>query len=204
MRLQSASSSPRIIEREAWVHNELRGLALKEEKVWRQKSREAWLKDGDANTRFFHTATIIRRKRNYIGMLKGDDGRCLVSRRNIGNLLNHKFGELFRSSNPIFPENLEGLIQPVVNAHDNRLLLETPSMEEIQKTVWKMHALKAPGPDGLQGIFYKKYWDIVGPFMVRFVQDFFNGKMLESEVCFAHIVLIPKVLGPRPLTSFGL
>lgn len=35
-----------------------------EEVYWRQKSRVSWIKDGDLNTKFFHTSIIVRRKRN--------------------------------------------------------------------------------------------------------------------------------------------
>lgn len=120
--------------------------------------------------------------------MKRDNGRVLDTRKQIGNLLNHKFGELFRSSNPTFPMNLEGLIQPVLkdNNNDNGMLEEIPWKDEIKRAIWGMPSLKAPGLDRLQGIFYKKYWDIVGASLVEFVRDFFIGKSLKAEACFAH------------------
>ncbi|KAL5749548.1 hypothetical protein ACOSP7_024151 [Xanthoceras sorbifolium] len=44
-------------------------------KFWRQRSRAMWLKDGDRNTRFFHSKATQRRRRNRIVGLMGDDGR---------------------------------------------------------------------------------------------------------------------------------
>lgn len=58
-----------------------------------------------------------------------------------------------------------------------------------------MPSLKAPGSDGLQGVFYKKCWDTVGESLVVFVQDFFGGRGLDPEVSFAHVVLIAKCNG---------
>ena len=40
--------------------------ALMEEIMWRQKSREVWLKEGEKNTRFFHKMANSHRRRNEI------------------------------------------------------------------------------------------------------------------------------------------
>ncbi|XP_057444427.1 uncharacterized protein LOC130736638 [Lotus japonicus] len=53
-------------------------VILQEELLWAQKSRCLWLKFGDRNTRFFHTTTIIRRKRNKIEALIDDGGNLLT------------------------------------------------------------------------------------------------------------------------------
>ncbi|XP_026403839.1 uncharacterized protein LOC113299110 isoform X2 [Papaver somniferum] len=45
-----------------------------EEIFWRKKSRVEWLKDGDLNTKLFHTSTLVRRRRNSICMLKDNAG----------------------------------------------------------------------------------------------------------------------------------
>ena len=34
-----------------------------------------WIVLGDRNTKYYHTSTIVRRKRNKIEMLKDEDGR---------------------------------------------------------------------------------------------------------------------------------
>lgn len=52
------------LQRQLW--KEYNTVLIQEELLWAQKSRCMWLKYGDRNTNFFHTATIIRRKRNKI------------------------------------------------------------------------------------------------------------------------------------------
>lgn len=39
------------------------------EASWLQKSRNEWLKSGNGNNKFFHTSTLIRRRRNMIETL---------------------------------------------------------------------------------------------------------------------------------------
>lgn len=45
-------------------------LLLVEKEFWKTKSRISWICDGDANTRFFHTSNLTRRRRNRITYLE--------------------------------------------------------------------------------------------------------------------------------------
>ena len=47
-------------------------MALLEEIMWRQKSREIWFKEGDRNTKFFHKMVNSNRKHDEMIGLKID------------------------------------------------------------------------------------------------------------------------------------
>ena len=64
-----------LLLKEAIMLKEFDIILEQEEMIWFQKSREKLLALGDRNTKFFHTSTIIRRRRNKIESLKTDDGR---------------------------------------------------------------------------------------------------------------------------------
>ena len=50
-------------------------IVLKQEEIlWHQKSRAIWIVSDVRNTKYFHTSTIIRRRRNRIESLKDDNG----------------------------------------------------------------------------------------------------------------------------------
>lgn len=55
------------------------------------------------------------------------------------------------------------LMEPVISEQENSSLCSIPSPEEIKKIVRLMNPLKAPGPDGMPGVFYRHCWSIVGP-----------------------------------------
>ena len=65
-----------------------------------------------------------------------------------------------------------------------------------------MYNLKAPGPDGLPTLFYKKYWSIVGSSVINVVQSFFRSGHMLSEVNNSFIVLIPKNKSPSTVNHF--
>lgn len=84
------------------------------EELWRLKSRVTWLTTRDLNTRYFHTSTIIRRRRNAIDFLKIEEGTWISSREDIGNYMSNYFQNMFQSRNPEIPDDLEGLITPII------------------------------------------------------------------------------------------
>ena len=46
---------------EAKIQGQLNEWLERNELLWRQKSRETWLREGDQNSQFFHVSTIIHR-----------------------------------------------------------------------------------------------------------------------------------------------
>ena len=54
---------------------DINSLMDKEVKMWKQRSKVAWLKDGDKNTRFFHSKATQRRRRNYIKGIFDETGQ---------------------------------------------------------------------------------------------------------------------------------
>ncbi|CAL2257612.1 unnamed protein product [Prunus armeniaca] len=65
-----------------------------------------------------------------------------------------------------------------------------------------MGALKSPGPDGFSGIFYQKYWSIIGEDMCGLVKRFLSENENISTMNVIEIALVPKVLSPELVTQF--
>lgn len=66
-----------LLEKEAVLVKEFETVLEQEKLIWFQKSREKWIHLGDRNTKYFHTSTVIRRRRNRIEALKDDEGRWI-------------------------------------------------------------------------------------------------------------------------------
>lgn len=62
--------SDALLRREDELLKEFEVVLEQEEMVWFQKSRYKWIVLEDQNTKYFHTSTVIRRRRNRIEMLK--------------------------------------------------------------------------------------------------------------------------------------
>ena len=94
----------------------------------------------DLNQKDFDLSTIIRRRRNSIEFLKTTDGVWLNSERILGIIyMVEHFKQIYSSTNPQFPQDLQGKITPVITEEDNSLLCAIPDEQEI----WE--ALKAIG-----------------------------------------------------------
>ncbi len=83
--------------------------------MWRQKSHETWLKDGDRNTRYFHTSAVVRCRHNNIDAIRGADGTWLVNFSDIREFAMGNFTQLFSEEDTCFPMNLDNLISPILS-----------------------------------------------------------------------------------------
>ncbi|KAG7558925.1 Ribonuclease H-like superfamily [Arabidopsis thaliana x Arabidopsis arenosa] len=201
-RLVDIQTDELLAEEEQLLKN-LDLLLEQEETLWFQKSREKAIALGDRNTSFFHTSTVIRRRRNKIEMLKDGEGRWVSDKEELEKLAVEYYLKLY-SLEEISPERAllprEGFYEMT---REEKLYLAKPFTEfEVVAAVKSMGKFKAPGPDGYQPVFYQKCWDTVGSLVIRFVLEFFESGILPQAANDALIVLLAKVAKPERITQY--
>lgn len=85
-------------------------LAYKEEEIyWGQKKQRKWLKEGEINTKFFHSSVKASRGKKRIEKLKDVNGNFQRSKTQFEEVAVAYFQELFTSSSPSsFEEFFQG------------------------------------------------------------------------------------------------
>ena len=84
-----------------WVlKKEVNALMDKEERLWRQRSRTLYLKDGDHNTKFFHCRATQRKRKNFIAGIRNHSDLWCTDKDQISDVFVKYFSELFSSSKP--------------------------------------------------------------------------------------------------------
>jgi hypothetical protein len=78
-------------------------------------------------------------------------------------------------------------------AHNEYLLLERPlSVDELDDSVEKCNIRSAPGIDGLNNYFIKKFWHLLRIPLLNYANHCFNVGRLTTNFRSASIKLIPK------------
>lgn len=93
-------------------------------------------------------------------------------------------------------------ISKLITDKDNLWLNCIPDREEIFFVVHSFGASKAPRPDGMTGLFYQHYWDIVGDQLSGMVIQFFTSGYLLKQLNHSFIALIPKTNNSSSVSNF--
>ena len=83
LKIQEADPSQENLEIEASLFLKLNEWLERDGLKWCKKSRALWLMEGDANSKFSHVSTLIRRHRNFISEIHLDSGHWIYSREEI-------------------------------------------------------------------------------------------------------------------------
>ena len=114
------------------------------------------------------------------------------------------FETIYKSDQPTsFKANLSSITTRVSLDMNEELLVDFKA-KEVWYALKQMHLTKAPKLDGMSPIFFKHYWNIVGPEVVNCVLSSLNSSRMPCRLNETYICLIPKVKSPQNITEFRL
>jgi hypothetical protein len=177
----------------------LTGWLVIEKARKKQCARINNIREGDANTRFFHLRANGGR-RNFVQHLrhnggwffKHDDKQCLIQE----HFTNVMSAPPRRSRDFSWP-NLD---LPMLDLAS----LDSPfSDEEIWRAICLLPKDKAPGPDGFTGHFFKRCWPTIRADVMVDINSFYNNRNRDLNLLNkANIILIPKKDGAEEIGDF--
>lgn len=120
-------------------------------------SRINWLRWGNKNTKFFHASTLQRRQRNKNCMLQDNDQNWVRDPTTLREMTSSFFSTLYttagyRDYGPILDQ-----CPQVVSTEMNDKLMTLVTNEEVRQATFQLGTTKAPGPDGLNGLFLETH-----------------------------------------------
>ncbi|XP_061368719.1 uncharacterized protein LOC133311659 [Gastrolobium bilobum] len=200
---QSSSHPSRHFEKlEAKLRKELSDILDQDEQLWHQKSKGDWIRDGDRNTRFYHTSTLIRRKRNKVLKLQDEAGHWINGEEELIALARNFFINLFKEeiSVPIWLHTSNSW--PEIKEDQLESLSLSVGMEEVKCAFFQMAPLKAPGPDGFPALFFQRNWKILKDQVLTSMRGYLDKPQLIQEINYTMLALIPKIERPCLMKQF--
>lgn len=86
---------------------------------------------------------------------------------------------------------------------DEKRFLDTEfTAGEVKKAVMEAKPEKAPGPDSYPGMFYQRYWDLVGDDVTKSTLAFFMNFNYSHDWAANFITLIPKKFDPSTFADY--
>lgn len=125
----------------------------RKESYWAHNSRTKWLKEGDKNTRYFHTVETMRKRKNCIDTIT-TEGDIIEEPFEIKQEAAKYFQNIFKEDHNNRP-TFCGLGFNTLNYTQATSLIEKFSHAEIDQVVASCDGSKAPRPDGFNFKFIK-------------------------------------------------
>ncbi|KAK2656853.1 hypothetical protein Ddye_009905 [Dipteronia dyeriana] len=175
-------------------------LDKREERLWRQKLRVRWWKEGFRNSSFFNVVASGRQRRNHLNSISFK--RVKVSdpiqvRNGVVNYFKNHFSNV-RWKSPI----IRGLTLKQASEIERKALEELFSEEEVWDDVCDCDGIKAPGPDSLNVNFIKANWEVIQEDCMMFIHEFYRNGNIVKDLNKIFVALIPKCSNPESMTDF--
>ena len=177
-------------------------LLQKQEIFWAQRSKINWLKHEDKNMKFFHAKATQRRNKNHIRGIQNADGQWVENLEEVVGVASAYFDNLFQVGVGDQMEECLNAVQSKITDEMHEVLSSEYTAKEVKVALFQMGPTKAPGPDGINALFYQKFWHVVGDTVVLAMLDFLNNGNMLPKINHTNIVLIPKNRNPVKISDF--
>ncbi|CAM8982906.1 unnamed protein product [Rhodiola kirilowii] len=182
-----------LVQKESCLIKDFRKLKEHQLLFYQQWEKIRWLKEGDANSQFFHSFLKGRRSKNNILLVKDADGITYTDPHVIKAEFVNYFKSILAVSTPCKP------IDPSVIQRGNKLeesqcrpLISEASDIEIWFALARIGSDKSPGPDGFSASFFRKNWRLIGKEFCAAIRHCLKFNALPKGLNAVVIALIPK------------
>lgn len=156
-------NSSRVIH----LKKEINSLMGKEERMWRQRARVTYIREGDQNTCFFHSHATQRKRRNSIKKIRNHENVMCSDQEQIVAIFVEFYQQLFTSSNPeVTTADLDSIPKIVIGEMNDILMGEFQEWE-VKAALNQMAPLKALRPDRMPPQFYQNFWQLVKVMLLK-------------------------------------
>jgi hypothetical protein len=160
------------------------------------RSRITWLKEGDANSKFFHMHARHRKRKNLVTKMV-DGGRILINHNEKASVVDDFYSTLIgQCGSSERTTDLEALGLP---KHELSAL-DSPFLEH-EGTISELPSNKAPGPNGFTGRFYKVCWSTIKDDIMAALGAIWSRK-LDHFSNTSYITMVPKADGADQVKDF--
>lgn len=147
-------------------------LALRERAAfWKQRGKYRAMREGDANTRFFHAQATHRLRRNTIRSVTVG-GSVLSSHREKTEALTAHLRTLLGEREANLGAVDVATLYRALPCADSVPLLTPFTEHEARAGVRAMNKASSPGPDGFGPSFYHAAWSTVAPAVMNLAREF--------------------------------
>ena len=151
------------------------------------RSRAKWIQEGEKCTKYFCSLE----KRNYVDKsfhyIETEEGEIINDKTEIKTQVKTFYENLYKSKEDIIADvdlatinNLQEA--PRLSNHESNSIEGDITMTEALSSLKKMENNKSPGSDGYTTEFFKFFWNDIGAFLVRSINEgFLSGQMSVTQ-----------------------
>ena len=159
------------------------------------RSRVRWHEEGEKCSKYFLSLERANGKRKSIQTLQ-ENGKLVTNKKKIISMFSKQLSERYTADYSVTSSGvskfLERNVKSKLSEEQKRKLEEPITMSELSTAIMTMKVGKSPGSNGFTASFFKHFWDHLGIFLFRTVNQSLTDGSFPQTHREAIITMIPK------------